>query len=129
MGNGSARAAAHDAIAIVLPAPGGPLTSVSGPCAPALIRSSIRGRETRQGGKPGTAILEAMSVSSGLVTRSREELVALDAIAVPSLSPTNYPGHRTCPPTRVHDRSAHPCQLLSGKGELSTVLGSSGRIS
>ena len=46
------------------------------------------------------AILEAMIVSSALETRSREELVALDAIAVPSLSPKNrpgagLPGHRT----------------------------------
>jgi hypothetical protein len=41
--------AAQDAIATVLPAPGGPVTTVSGACTPADSRRSSRSRRTIQG--------------------------------------------------------------------------------
>src|SRR5262249_34612423 len=52
--------AAHDAIASVLPAPGGPVTTVSGHHRmPATISSVIRGRRTAHGGKLGVVTLDA----------------------------------------------------------------------
>src|ERR1700744_4191640 len=53
-------AAAHNASAIVLPAPGGPVTVVSGhDRIPAAIRPVIRSRGTAHSGTTGTVILAA----------------------------------------------------------------------
>src|SRR5215469_2686746 len=53
-------AAAHNATAIVLPAPGGPVTTVSGHHrTPPAISLAIRGRCTTQSGTPGAVIFEA----------------------------------------------------------------------
>ena len=48
--------AAHDATAIVLPAPGGPVTTVKGPAVPSSMRRSMRGRGTIQPGTLGAVI-------------------------------------------------------------------------
>src|SRR6516165_10246355 len=53
-------AAAHKASAIVLPAPGGPVTTVSGHHrVPRAISSVIRGRRTAHGGRLGIVTLDA----------------------------------------------------------------------
>ena len=53
-------AAAHNASAIVLPAPAGPVTTVSGHHRlPWAISSVIRGRGTAQSGTPGAVIFDA----------------------------------------------------------------------
>src|ERR1035437_3827283 len=54
-------------MAIVLPAPGGPVTVVSGPRAPSAMSLSIRGRGTTQPGRPGMVILVVRTGSSPLV--------------------------------------------------------------
>ena len=51
-------AAAHDAMAMVLPAPGGPVTEVSLPRAPFSMSLSMRGRVIAQPGRPGMVILD-----------------------------------------------------------------------
>src|SRR6266550_3892290 len=52
-------AAAHNATAIVLPAPGGPVTTVSGHHrVPSAISPVIRGRRTAHSGTSGTVILD-----------------------------------------------------------------------
>src|SRR5205814_4115023 len=56
-------AAAHSARAIVLPAPGGPVTVVMGPRAPRAMSLSSLGRGTSQPGTPGTVILDVRSGS------------------------------------------------------------------
>src|SRR5580693_3323033 len=57
-------AAVHDARAIVLPAPGGPVTTVTGPPAPSARRWSRRGRGTIHPGKRGAVSLDAKTRSS-----------------------------------------------------------------
>src|SRR5207247_10143857 len=53
-------AAAHCARAIVLPAPGGPVTTVSGHhLVPSAISLVTRGRGTAQPGTPGTVIFDS----------------------------------------------------------------------
>src|SRR5215831_1222061 len=54
--------AAHAATAMVLPAPGGPVTEVSGPRAPSARSLSMRGRMTAQ---PGTAGIVTFDVRTG----------------------------------------------------------------
>ena len=56
-------AAAQSASAIVLPAPGGPVTMVMGPSAPWAMSLSSLGRGTSQPGTPGTVILDARTGS------------------------------------------------------------------
>ena len=89
IGSCPAWAVAHEAMAMVLPAPGGPLTRVSGPCLPASIRLTIRGRETSHGGRVGVVILEARMVSPARGARFRVRLVAtslgLEVITLPLL--------------------------------------------
>jgi hypothetical protein len=69
-------AAAHSARAVVLPAPAGPLTTVSGhhrvPCAISLV---IRGRDTAQHGTPGAVILAA-TIGTPAETAGRRARVA-----------------------------------------------------
>src|SRR5215813_8304195 len=60
----SPQVAAHEATAIVLPAPGGPVITVSGPRAPSAIRRSIRLRGTTQPGTLGGASLDVSNGSS-----------------------------------------------------------------
>src|SRR5262252_5715412 len=55
--------AAHMARAIVLPAPGGPVTVVIEPRAPAVMSRSIRGRSMSQSGMLGTVTLDVRSGS------------------------------------------------------------------
>jgi hypothetical protein len=62
--------AAHSAMAIVLPAPGGPVTVVSGPRTPSVIRLSTRGRGTTQPGRVGTVILDVRIGSSAPFERA-----------------------------------------------------------
>jgi hypothetical protein len=50
----SARVASHEATAIVLPEPGGPMTVVTGSCVPRSSASSSRGRVTKWCGTGGT---------------------------------------------------------------------------
>src|SRR5579863_6137249 len=57
--------AAHRARAIVLPAPGGPVTVVTGPRAPWAMRAWMRGRGMSHSGTPGTVTLDARSGSPG----------------------------------------------------------------
>src|ERR1700733_9806696 len=57
-------AAAHDARAVVLPAPGGPVTTVTRPLAPSDMRWSRRGRATIHPGKRGAVSLDAKKRSS-----------------------------------------------------------------
>src|SRR5439155_23329925 len=57
---GPGSAVAHKARAIVLPAPGGPVTTVTGHHrVPSAISLVIRGRGTVQPGTPGTVTLDA----------------------------------------------------------------------
>ena len=74
---------------MVLPAPGGPLITVSGPCLPASIRASIRGRPTSHGGRAGAVILDARIVSPVRGACCRVGLVAttlgLEVIGIPLL--------------------------------------------
>src|ERR1700729_949449 len=63
IGPGCALPDAHSARAIVLPAPGGPVTVVTAFWVPSAISLSIRGRETSQLGTPGTVILDVRSGS------------------------------------------------------------------
>jgi hypothetical protein len=51
-----------------LPAPGGPVTSVTGPAAPPAIRLVRRGREIAHPGSAGTVILDQAALA-GLVQR------------------------------------------------------------
>src|SRR5262249_62348790 len=60
----SPQVAAQEATAIVLPAPGGPVITVSGPRAPSAIRRSIRLRGTTQPGTLGGASLGVINGSS-----------------------------------------------------------------
>src|SRR6266496_4451869 len=60
-------ASAHRARAIVLPAPGGPVMTVSGVRAPCAMSLLIRGRWTAQPGTPGAVIFEARTGSSAPV--------------------------------------------------------------
>src|SRR5215472_16985021 len=55
--------AAHRARAIVLPAPGGPVSAVTGPRAPWAMSAWIRGRGISHSGTPGTVTLDARSGS------------------------------------------------------------------
>src|SRR5215831_20495500 len=55
--------AAHMARAMVLPAPGGPVTVVMEPWAPAAMSRSIRGRSMSQSGMLGTVTLDVRSGS------------------------------------------------------------------
>jgi hypothetical protein len=50
--------AAHEAMASVLPVPGGPISAVSGPCTPSAMSWSSRGRGTAQSGAAGIVILD-----------------------------------------------------------------------
>ncbi|GAA3611358.1 hypothetical protein GCM10022419_115480 [Nonomuraea rosea] len=49
---------AQETTAMVLPAPGGPVITVSGPWVPLRRRSTILEREITQGGRSGTATFE-----------------------------------------------------------------------
>src|SRR5438067_13556334 len=55
--------AAHRARAIVLPAPGGPVSAVTGPPAPWAMSAWIRGRGISHSGTTGTVTLDARSGS------------------------------------------------------------------
>ena len=63
-GRSGGLAAAHAASATVFPEPGGPVTTVSGPCAPTAITFSMRCRGTIHPGAPGTVIFEMRNESS-----------------------------------------------------------------
>src|SRR5271166_2162362 len=61
---GPGLAAAHDATAIVLPAPGGPVITVRGPAVPSSMRLSRRGRGTIQLGTLGAVIFACKTRSA-----------------------------------------------------------------
>src|SRR5438552_3081046 len=67
-------------MAIVLPAPGGPVTVVSGPRTPSVISLATRGRGTTQPGRVGTVILDVRIGSS--VPFERAALCALVTIPI-----------------------------------------------
>src|SRR5215471_13563096 len=75
-------AAAHMARAIVLPAPGGPVTVVIEPRAPAAMSRSIRGRSISQSGVLGTVTLDVRSGSPAPVVCRPEPTVAAMAALV-----------------------------------------------
>src|SRR5580700_7604781 len=74
--------AAHRARAIVLPAPGGPVTVVTGPRAPWAMSASMRGRGMSHSGTPGTVTLDARSGSPGPAAGRPEPAVAVRATLV-----------------------------------------------
>src|SRR5215467_14275911 len=72
---------AHMARAIVLPAPGGPVTVVMEPRAPAPMSRSIRGRSISQSGMPGTVTLDVRSGSpTPAVCRPEPTVAAMAAL-------------------------------------------------
>src|SRR5260370_1732441 len=94
-------AAAHTARAIVLPAPGGPVTVVMGPRAPRAMSRSIRGRGISHSGTPGTVTLDVRSGSpapaAGRPWPAVASMAALVAIAIP-LFPLRDPPAAIPPP-------------------------------
>src|SRR5215472_17652250 len=82
-------AAAQSASAIVLPAPGGPVTVVMEPRAPRAMSWSSLGRGTSQCGTPGTVILDARS-GSPVPVACRAEPPA-GAAALPTIGITFSP--------------------------------------
>src|SRR5580693_597477 len=73
--------AAQEASAIVLPAPGGPVTTVRGPRDPLAISAVIRSRETFHLGSAGTVILETRTESSALAVRRARRAIARAGVA------------------------------------------------
>src|SRR6516164_11261114 len=69
-------AAAQEASAIVLPEPGGPVTTVRGPRDPLAISAWTRSRETFHLGRAGTVILDVRTESSALAVRRTRRAVA-----------------------------------------------------
>src|SRR5215467_11418324 len=84
---------AHMARAIVLPAPGGPVTVVMEPRAPAPMSRSIRGRSISQSGMPGTVTLDVRSGSPTPAVCRPEPTVAAMAALV-AIAITFSPGER-----------------------------------
>src|SRR5260370_10095875 len=82
-------------MAIVLPAPGGPVTVVIGPRAPSAMSFSMRGRGTAQPGRPGMVILDINTGSSLPVACALERAGPRAAVLVTFA--INSPGLR--PPT------------------------------
>src|SRR5215831_9640379 len=72
--------AAHMARAMVLPAPGGPVTVVMEPRAPAAMSRSIRGRSMSHSGMPGTVTLDVRSGSPTAACRPEPAVVAMAAL-------------------------------------------------
>src|SRR5215469_2966103 len=90
--------AAHMARAIVLPAPGGPVTVVMEPRAPAVMSRSIRGRSMSQSGMLGTVTLDVRSGSPTPAVCRPEPTVAAMATLL-----------AIAPPFRIGERAgAHP---------------------
>ncbi|SRR6266566_2286502 len=92
-------AAAHNATAIVLPAPGGPVTTVSGHHrVPSAISAVIRGRRTAHSGTSGTVILDVRIGSpagpADRLVRPDPRLATWTAI---STSPRSHPPPATDP--------------------------------
>src|SRR5260370_30554644 len=90
----SPEVAAQEATAIVLPAPGGPVTTVSGPRAPSAIRRSIRLRGTTQPGTLGGASLDVKTGSSARAACRRPGPPA----CLSELIPPRPPNSGTRPP-------------------------------
>src|SRR6266516_1855939 len=79
-------AAAHEAMARVLPMPGGPMSAVSGPRTPSAMSRSSLGRGTAQAGRPGTVILDLRkdpSAAARVRERPVEPVAELAAIGIP----------------------------------------------
>ena len=93
------RAAAHNVAAIVLPAPGGPVTTVSGHHrVPRVISLVIRGRWIAQFGIPGTVTLDSRMGSSagtanGSVRASARLAVDIATETSPDPRPAAWPPH------------------------------------
>ncbi len=77
--------AAHDARAVVFPAPGGPVITVSGPAAPSATRVSRRGRATIQAGSRGAENLDARTRSSASGRSVRAVARAIIALCSPAV--------------------------------------------
>src|SRR6516225_3430843 len=75
---------AQEATAMVLPAPGGPVTTVSGPRAPSAIRRSIRLRGTTHPGTRGGASLDIRTGSSARAACRRAGARACMSELIPS---------------------------------------------
>src|SRR5690348_4544686 len=93
--------AAHMARAIVLPAPGGPVTVVMEPRAPAVMSRSIRGRSMSQSGMLGTVTLDARSGSpTPAVCRPEPTVPAMAAALVAIAITFSHRRARRRPPPR-----------------------------
>src|SRR6516164_10645793 len=91
--------AAHMARAIVLPAPGGPVTVVMEPRAPAVISRSIRGRSMSQSGMLGTVTLDARSGSpTPAVCRPEPTVAAMAALVAIAITFSHRRARRRHPP-------------------------------
>src|SRR5437773_2957438 len=129
--------AAHRARAIVLPAPGGPVSAVTGPRAPWAMSAWMRGRGISHSGIQGTVTLDARSGSPAPAVCRPEPAVSgtvtLATIAPPPLPPSHHrlataasgsrrpspPAQRASPPdTRSR---MHPGDPSSPSGDLTRV--------
>src|SRR6516225_10015870 len=117
-------------MAIVFPAPGGPVTEVSEPRTPSAMSFSMRGRPTAHPGTSGTVTLDIRTGSS-VSARPRKRTIprtsVLDILVV-SLSgdvirPAARPAHAVWP-ARVTQRAAaslsNPHPYRFGVGEVIT---------
>src|ERR1700747_1368188 len=79
---GRVLAAAQDAMAMVFPAPGGPVTEVSEPRAPSAMSFSMRGRATAPPGTSGTVTLD---IRTGSSVSARPRRRAIPRTSVPDI--------------------------------------------
>ena len=90
--------AAHEAMARVLPMPGGPISAVSGPCTPSAMSWSSLGRGTAQSGAAGIVILDLrIDTSASIDVRARpaEPTAVRAAIGTPLFQHAKRPAPRT----------------------------------
>jgi hypothetical protein len=91
--------AIHEAMARVLPMPGGPMSAVSGPCTPPAMSWSSLGRGTAQSGTTGIVILDLrIDTSASIDVRARPINPAAARAAIGT--PLSQHAKRLAPRTR-----------------------------